>query len=104
MAAQEFDLNVIEKARPVEIGGRAIPVARPDDVLVMKSVARRDKVAAHIEDILDVVGDDLDLDEVRRWLVMAADGYEDPAILEGFDAAVQRARDRAASDPNPRTS
>ncbi|MEX0781803.1 MAG: nucleotidyltransferase [Dehalococcoidia bacterium] len=100
MAAQEFDLNVIEQALPVQIGGRDVPVARPGDLLVMKSVARRDRDVLHIEDILDVAADRVDFDEARRWLVMAADGYEDPEILAAFDRAVEKARRRAASDPN----
>jgi hypothetical protein len=70
----------------------------------MRAVARREREAVHIEDILEVAGDRVDLAEVRSWLAMAAEGYEDPNILDSFDAVVQRIQSRSSSDPKPGAS
>lgn len=78
-----FEEAIIRRAVRVQAGGLTIPVATPEDLMVMKALARRPRDWADVEALLQH-HPDADLDYVKRRLreFSAALGREE--ILEDF--------------------
>lgn len=92
--ALPFEEQAIAKRQWVEVGGVRIPLPRPEDLIVMKAVANRQRDKADIEAILDA-HPKLDLRSVRRYLREFASVLEMPEILADFETAVtKRGRDK----------
>jgi hypothetical protein len=60
----------LERAVVHDLGGVAVPVARAEDLIVMKILAGRDKDLNDVAAILDARGAELDVNEVRSMLAM----------------------------------
>ncbi len=88
-----FEKEAITKALEVEMKGLRIPLPRPEDLVIMKAVARRPRDVADIEGVLSVQSS-LDLGHVRRWLKEFAAALEEPDILSDFERIVAHCQRR----------
>lgn len=78
-----FEREAIARACPVELGGRTVPFASPEDVVIHKIFAGR---ARDIEDVVTILRNQPALDRayIRRWLAQFDDGAGAPVFLARF--------------------
>jgi hypothetical protein len=84
LGALPFEDDMIRHAVIRTIGKTRMRFARPEDLLVMKALAGRDRDWADIEGLL-AIHDKLDLKHVRQWLNSFADTLEMPEIVTEFE-------------------
>ncbi|MBM3266738.1 MAG: nucleotidyltransferase [Candidatus Sericytochromatia bacterium] len=89
LAALPFEIDMVEGARTLVVAGTTLRVAAPEDLLVMKSLARRPVDVVDIEGLLDA-NPALDLDRVRLQLRSFAEVLEAPEIVADFEAILAR--------------
>ncbi|MBV9927826.1 MAG: nucleotidyl transferase AbiEii/AbiGii toxin family protein [Acidobacteria bacterium] len=87
--ALPFESEMIERAQMLEAGGVRVKVPTPEDLIVMKAVARRSKDLDDIEALLRA-HQALDLDRVRYWVGEFAAALETPEILDGLERLLAR--------------
>jgi hypothetical protein len=83
-----------ERVVLVRFGGTEIPVAAPEDVIIMKVLAGRLKDSADVFSILLQRLPTLDLTHIRNTLAMLEEALGQSDLLRPFEAEVQRARSR----------
>lgn len=88
LAGTAFEMEMIANSVTSRSAGARFPVARPQDMLVMKAVAGRPRDRADIEGILDR-NPDVDLRPVRKWLRQFSAALDDPDLLRRFDTEVR---------------
>lgn len=89
LAALRFEEEMLARANFVRIGGQRVPVAAPEDLVVMKAIARRPQDLLDIETILDL-HPDLDLRRVGRMVEDFARLLEAPEIRQTFQEVLAR--------------
>lgn len=82
--ALPFELEMIERARVVGVGGVRVKVPTPEDLIIMKAVAQRPKDLNDIEAILRA-HENLDLNRIRYWAGEFATALETPGILDNLE-------------------
>jgi hypothetical protein len=82
--ALPFEAASIARSRKVRLGGLNVPLPAPQDLLVMKAVAGRDRDRADIESILDA-NPRLDLRRARRLVHAFSEALDDPEIHARFE-------------------
>ncbi len=87
LGALPFEDDMIRHAVTRTIGKTRMRFARPEDLLVMKALAARDRDWADIEGLLEV-HDKLDMKHVRHWLHSFAEALEMPEIVTEFERVV----------------
>ncbi|MGQ0825350.1 MAG: hypothetical protein ACT4OX_10045 [Actinomycetota bacterium] len=88
-ATDGFHFNAQARARTVPFGEELISILAAEDLMVCKAVFDRRKDWIDIEQMLLLRAGDLDVDDVRRWVV-AIVGDDDQRV-EHFDLAVSTA-------------
>jgi hypothetical protein len=83
----------LDRRRIVEVEGVAVPVARPEDLVVMKVLAGRPK---DVDDVLAILAAnaDLDLDVIRETLGVLERALDQSDLVPAFEALVGRVRRR----------
>lgn len=71
---------MVERATRAKVGGGEVPLATPEDLVILKAVARRPRDLADIEGILDSQPD-LDLDRIRRWVREFSAALDRPEVF-----------------------
>ena len=79
-----FEQELIARAKRVRLHNIEFPVPTPEDLLVMKVLAFRNKDMGDIEAVLERSGK-LDMQRVRRWVGMLAEALEEPEIAERLE-------------------
>jgi hypothetical protein len=87
-----FEEEALSRAVRTDLSGVSFRVAIPEDLIVYKAAAWRDRDRSDIERLLTLHGDKIDLDRVRGLVVEIAAALEDPNRVEVFDAIVARSR------------
>ena len=77
--ALPFEDEMINRSKPISIGNVTFRVATPEDLIIMKMIAHRDKDLRDIENIVRVC-QQLDLDRVRYWVHEFALVLENPEL------------------------
>jgi len=91
LAGLPFEARVINRSSPWEIGdGSRLRTCSPEDLLVMKCFAARDKDWADVTSVLERQGNRLDLNLVREELQPLVDAKEEPEILEQLERRIKR--------------
>lgn len=87
----DFEREAIESSTPASYGHASYPMARAEDLVVFKALAARPK---DIEDAaaLILMHPKIDLARVRRRLADLAALAEEPALAEGLETVIARAR------------
>lgn len=85
----------------VSFGGSEILTAQPDDLIIYKFVAWRDRDKDDIERLLLLYAKKIDLARVRGLVREFSEVLEDPQRVEEFEAMVERALKAPAHHPTP---
>ncbi len=93
-----FEKEAAIRAKWVDLGGVAIPLSSPEDLIIMKAVAHRPR---DLEDIAAVLAAQpgLNVRRVRRWLREFSGALEMPEILNDLEALLSQRRKRPRSRP-----
>ena len=88
-----FEKEAAIRAKWVDLGGVAIPLSSPEDLIIMKAVAHRPR---DLEDIAAILAAQpgLNVRRVRRWLREFSGALEMPEILNDLEALLSQRRKR----------
>ena len=81
----------LERARPRDIEGVTVPVASPEDVIVMKVLAGREKDLDDVRAVISGQGPRLDTGYVRDTLGSLEGALGQSDLLPAFESALRRA-------------
>jgi hypothetical protein len=87
-----FEEEALARASEIEFEGDRLRIARPEDLIVYKAAAWRDRDRSDIERLLTLHGDTIDLERVRRLVAEIAEALDDPGRVAAFEEIVKRAR------------
>jgi uncharacterized nucleotidyltransferase DUF6036 len=87
-----FEEEALSRAREIEIHGVIARVAQPEDLIIYKAAAWRDRDRADIERLLVLHLGNIDIERVRALVSDIALALDDPGRVDAFDAIVDRAR------------
>jgi hypothetical protein len=85
-----FEEESLKRSRPIRIGSLTIPLPSPEDLVIMKAVAHRQKDMADIESLLEA-HPKMDLKRVRKWVKDFADVLESPDICSDLERLIKSA-------------
>ncbi len=87
-----FEIQAIDAGVRTQVGGGIeVPLARPEDLVVYKTVAWRPVDRRDIDELLLLHLDQIDVPRIRGVIELLADALDDTERLLGFDASVHRA-------------
>lgn len=84
-----FELEIVSRALLVKVAGIEIPLATPEDLIVMKALARRARDITDIESLLDA-HPKVDLRRCRQWVRVLSENMDNPEINVDFENALQK--------------
>lgn len=87
-----FEEEALSRATETEFSGAAIRVATPEDLIVYKAAAWRDRDRSDIERLLALHLDHIDLPRVRKLIEEIATALDDRDRIEAFNQIVERVR------------
>jgi hypothetical protein len=87
-----FEENALSRATDIDLAGLTIRAAVPEDLIVYKAAAWRDRDRSDIERLLVLYIDTIDLAHVRTLVADIGAALDDPARIDAFDAIVARVR------------
>lgn len=90
-ATPGYEDQVLARARWYELEGLKFLVATPEDIVVMKSLAGRDRDRQDIVAILAAQRDTMDLEYVRELLAMLEEALAQDDIVPFFEGALREA-------------
>jgi len=85
-----FEREALARATLVDFAGVRVRVATPEDLVVYKAVAWRDRDRSDVERLLTLHGDGIDLARVRSLIREFADALDEPERVPAFEAIVAR--------------
>jgi len=86
-----FERDALDRATTVNFGSVSMPVATPEDLIVYKAVAWRQRDRTDIERLLVLHGRDVNLDRIRRLVSEFAEVLNEPERVAEFEALLRRA-------------
>lgn len=90
-AFSSFEQEALERAVEVDFAGVRIPVAIPEDLVIYKALAWRDRDRYDIEQLLTLHGNDIDLERVRSFVREFAQILDAPERISEFDGLLRDA-------------
>jgi predicted nucleotidyltransferase len=87
-----FEEEALARATTIDVSGQTVRIAIPEDLIVYKAAAWRDRDRSDIERLLSIHFAAIDLQRVRALIVEIAAALDDPARVDAFDQIVARAR------------
>lgn len=87
-----FEEEALARATEIDLSGQIVRVAIPEDLIVYKAAAWRDRDKSDIERLLSLHLEAIDLPRVRALIVEISAALDDPARVNAFDAIVARVR------------
>jgi Nucleotidyl transferase of unknown function (DUF2204) len=90
LAFSSFEQEALERAVEVDFGGVRIPVAVPEDLVIYKALAWRDRDRYDIEQLLTLHGDRIDLERVRAFVREFAQILDTPERIPEFDRLLRQ--------------
>jgi hypothetical protein len=94
LGVMPFEEEMVSRAHGVLVQGVSIPVASPEDLIVMKALPLRDVDARDIDSLLEVYPD-LDKARVRHWVRQFAEVMEMPEMIERLEMHLAPAKPRS---------
>lgn len=85
-----FELDALARASVVDFRGVPVRVATPEDLVVYKAVAWRERDRSDIERLLVRHHSTINMDAVRRLVRQFADALDEPERIEAFEALLRR--------------
>lgn len=100
LGALAFEEEMLSRAKPTTIlAGVEFRTARPEDIIVMKSIAGRPIDVKDIEGIIAAQGKSLDLKYIRHWLNDLAELWTEVDAVGVFETALKTVTDRIKRQP-----
>jgi hypothetical protein len=90
-----FEDEALARATDVRLGDRGVPVASPDDLVVYKAIAARERDRSDVERLLELHGRTMSLDRVRALVRQLSDALERPDLLDDLEALIRRVGERS---------
>ncbi len=87
-----FEEEALARAIETTVENVAVRLARPEDLIVYKAAAWRDRDRSDIERLLTLYVDEIDLDRVRALIGEIGAALNDLQRLAHFDVMVERAK------------
>ncbi|HEV8659490.1 MAG TPA: nucleotidyl transferase AbiEii/AbiGii toxin family protein, partial [Thermoanaerobaculia bacterium] len=87
-----FEEEALARANQIEIGGVTLRVATPEDLIVYKAAAWRDRDRADIERLLALHWREIDLERVRSLITEISAALDDSGRIEAFENILARVR------------
>jgi predicted nucleotidyltransferase len=81
----DYEKQAIERANVAEVMGIQARVCAPEDFIIHKAIANRDKDWTDVESILVRQRGKLDVKYIRKWLRQFAEALENPEMLARFE-------------------
>lgn len=88
-----YDARILSRVVKRKLGGVIVPVAAPEDIVVMKILAGRDKDSADVRDMLNA-NRSIRLAEVRETLAELEEALDQSDLLPAFEGLLKVARSR----------
>lgn len=85
-----FEREALDRADTLSLAGVSVPVATPEDLVIYKAVAWRDRDRTDVERLLTIYGERIDLGRVRRVVGEFAEALETPERLDELEAMIAR--------------
>ncbi len=89
-AFTSFEQEALAKAIEVSFGGVKISVAIPEDLIINKALAWRDRDRYDIEQLLTLHGDRIDLERVRAFVREFAQILDTPERISEFEQLLRK--------------
>jgi len=89
LAWLEFEWEALARATVEDLGMLRVPLAQPEDLVIYKAVAWRDRDRADIERLLRI-HDGIDIARVRRRVEQFAEALDEPERVREFDRLLGR--------------
>jgi hypothetical protein len=80
-----FEKEALGRAEVMDLGGVRVPVATPEDLVIYKAVAWRDRDRADIERLMAIWGTRMDLARIRRIVGEFAQALDEPERLKELE-------------------
>jgi hypothetical protein len=93
LGALPFEREIVERSSMVKVGRLQLRLTSAEDLIIMKSLARRPRDIADIEGLL-TTNPDLDLNRIRHHLRDFSSVLEMPEIYEDFEKLLRSMRRR----------
>lgn len=84
-----FEEEAVARAIVMEVAGVSVPLPTPEDLVIMKAVAHRDRDLLDIEGLL-AAHPGLDVRRVNRWVQAFADAFDMPEIQDDLQQRLPR--------------
>lgn len=91
LAGPGLEMEFLENAREIDVGGRKIPVISPEDLVTAKILAGRVKDMEDAESVVAEQLDRLDLARIRHWLGVLEQSLDRRDLLPELERMVNRA-------------
>lgn len=85
-----FEEQALARSRRIDLGDVSIAVAIPEDLVIYKAAAWRDRDRSDIERLLALHGKEMDIQRVRGLVTEIATVLDDPQRIAAFDAILRR--------------
>jgi hypothetical protein len=89
-----FEDEALDRAGRVRIGRGSVPVAMPEDLIVYKAIAARERDRSDVERLLELHGNDMALDHVLRLVEGLAEALERPGLRRDLEALIRKVKAR----------
>ncbi|MCS7300395.1 MAG: nucleotidyltransferase [Fimbriimonadales bacterium] len=80
LAYTPLELEIIRESNRITVYDITVPVARPEDLIIMKSVAQRSIDLVDIHELYQLHADQINLQRVRYWVEQFAEALEEPDL------------------------
>lgn len=87
-----FEEQALDQAVEIDFDGLIVRTARPEDLVIYKAAAWRERDRSDIERLLVLHLNEIDIERVRALVREIGEALDDPDRLPAFDAIVSRAR------------
>ncbi|MBI5410047.1 MAG: nucleotidyltransferase [Nitrospirae bacterium] len=84
LGALPFEYESIERAVWINVGDFSLPLPTPEDLIIMKAVAHRQRDLIDIESIIDA-NPNMDVQRIRTWVNEFSAVLEMPEILDDLE-------------------
>jgi hypothetical protein len=84
-----FEEEAVARATTVQVAGVSVPLPTPEDLVIMKAVAHRERDLVDIDGLL-AAHPHLDVGRVRRWVRAFADALESPELYDDLEQRLGR--------------
>lgn len=85
-----FENEALKRAGTISMGRRRVLVARPEDLVVYKAMAARERDKSDVERLLEIHRASINLARVRRTVLELAEALERPDLAEGLEIIIRR--------------